>query len=89
MIKLKILKKFNDRYTGELYTEGLVIEVSKERANELLNHKLELVEVIKDTTIKEDDLVNKEIEAKEVGEDIIVLEAKPKRTRKTKTKKEV
>lgn len=45
-MKLKILKKFTDKNTGELYTEGLIIDVKDKRGEELLAHPLELVEEI-------------------------------------------
>lgn len=47
-MKLKILKKFSDKNTGELYTPGLVIDVANKRGEELLSHPLELVEKIEE-----------------------------------------
>lgn len=61
-MKLKILKKFTDRYTGELYTEGLVINVKDKRGEELLSHPLELVEKIEEP--KDETTVNAAPKAK-------------------------
>lgn len=47
-MKLKILKKFSDKNTGELYTPGSIIEVANKRGEELLAHPLELVEKIEE-----------------------------------------
>ena len=97
-MKLKVLKVFSDKYTNELYKVNDVLEVSEERAKEILNHQLELVEKIEETN--GDKIVNQivndsieefkqeqEIEAKAILEDLIELEAKeikPKQTRKKK-----
>jgi hypothetical protein len=42
-MKLKVLKAFKDKETGEMRKVGEVIEVTDERGAELLNHPLELV----------------------------------------------
>ena len=42
-MKLKVLKEFKDKETGEMRKVGEVIEVTDERGAELLNHPLELV----------------------------------------------
>lgn len=47
-MKLKILKNFTDKNTGELYTTGLIIDVKDKRGEELLSHPLELVEKIEE-----------------------------------------
>lgn len=104
-MKLKVLKKFSDKNTSELYLEGTIIDVKEDRAKELLNHPLDLVEIYEYEMVVEaptnedketDDFVEEvieefkkeqEIEAKNISEDIIALEAKeaaPKRTRKKK-----
>lgn len=82
-MKLKVLKNFWDKNTGEPRKVGDIIDVSKERAEELLKHQLELVEIV-DEIIKE----TKEIEAKAISEDTIVLEAKETKPKRTKKKAE-
>lgn len=42
-MKLKVLKTFKDKETGEMRKVGEVIEVTDERGAVLLNHPLELV----------------------------------------------
>ena len=61
-MKLKILKKFTDKNTGELYTEGLIIDVKDKRGEELLSHPLELVEKIEEP--KEETTINDAPKAK-------------------------
>lgn len=34
-MKAKVLRRFRDRYTGELYKEGKVLNISKERFDEI------------------------------------------------------
>lgn len=46
-MKLKVLKKFRDKNTKELYKVGDVIEADDARAEELLNHEAGLVEEVK------------------------------------------
>lgn len=46
-MKLKVLKKFRDKNTKELYKAGSVIEVDDERGEELLSHEAKLVEEVK------------------------------------------
>ena len=46
-MKLKVLKKFRDKNTKELYEVGVVIEADDARAEELLNHEAGLVEEVK------------------------------------------
>lgn len=48
MIKLRVLKRFTDKNTSELYLEDMIIEVNAKRGAELLAHPLELVEEIKE-----------------------------------------
>ena len=45
-MKAKVLKKFKDKYTGEVYKEGDVITVTKKRFAEILK-TAPLVEEIK------------------------------------------
>lgn len=53
-MKLKVLKRFTDKNTSELYLEGMIIEVNAKRGAELLAHPLELVEeVIEESSTKE------------------------------------
>lgn len=47
-MKLKVLKSFTDKYSGEFYTSGLIIDVKDKRGEELLSHPLELVEKIEE-----------------------------------------
>lgn len=35
-MKYIVIKKFTDKYTGEKYSEGRVLELTKKRANEIL-----------------------------------------------------
>ena len=61
-MKLKILKRFNDKNTSELYLEGMTIEVNAKRGEELLSHPLELVEKIEEP--KDETMVNAAPKAK-------------------------
>lgn len=45
-MKLKVLKVFRDKYTNERYEVGSIIEPTDKRAEELLNAKGELVELV-------------------------------------------
>lgn len=45
-MKLKVLKRFSDKVTGELYEVGSIIEPTDERAAEMLAAKGDLVEKI-------------------------------------------
>ena len=49
-MKLKVLRKFKDKNTGELYEAGSVIEVSDERGAEIIGNPLKLAEAVKTTT---------------------------------------
>mgnify|MGYP000868589109 FL=1 len=46
MVKLNVLKKYFDIKLGRSVAVGEILEVSKERALELLSHKSNLVEVL-------------------------------------------
>lgn len=46
-MKLKVLKGFRDKNSGEHYSPGQQIEVSEERGTELLDHPMNLVEEVK------------------------------------------
>lgn len=46
MIKLKVLKQFHDKVTGELYKAGSVIEVTEDRAKEILSSPLKVAELV-------------------------------------------
>lgn len=48
MIKLNVLKQFHDKETNELYKVGAVIEVTEERAEEILACKYNVAEIIED-----------------------------------------
>lgn len=45
-MKLKVLKRFHDKVTGEAYEVGSIIEPTNERGAELLAAKGDLVEMI-------------------------------------------
>lgn len=45
-MKLKALMKFKDKHTGEIYEAG-VLEVTEERAAEILENPLKLAEPVK------------------------------------------
>lgn len=47
-MKLIVMKNFWDKITGEPRKAGDIINVSKDRAAELLKHKLELVAVVEE-----------------------------------------
>lgn len=74
-MKLKVLKTFSDKNTGELYTKDLTIEVSNERGKELLAHPLDLVE-----NVDENPVMDKII-------DEVVEEFKEEQKKKTTRKK--
>ena len=46
-MKLKALMKFKDKRTGEIYEAGTVLEVTEERAAEILENPLKLAEPVK------------------------------------------
>ena len=46
-MKLKVLRRFRDKNTKELYEVGSVIEVEDERGEELLSHEAKLVSEVK------------------------------------------
>lgn len=46
-MKLKVVKKFRDKITGELHQVGDTFEVEDARGEELLNHKMEIVSEVK------------------------------------------
>lgn len=45
MIKVKVLKQFHDKETDQLYTVGEVIEVTDDRAREILSSPLSVAEL--------------------------------------------
>lgn len=47
-MKAKVLKRFKDKYSGEIHKEGETITISKERYKEILK-VAPLVEEVKDT----------------------------------------
>ena len=51
-MKLKVLKGFRDKNSGEMYKVGDQIEVSEERGQELLDHPLKLVEEVKAKAVR-------------------------------------
>lgn len=48
-MKVKVLKKFRDKHTGEIYKRGEIITVSKKRFAEILT-VAPLVEEVKEST---------------------------------------
>lgn len=51
-MKLKIVKEFKDKYTGEKYTPGDVKEFEDERAKEILSDSRKLVVKIQEKKYK-------------------------------------
>lgn len=49
-MKAKVLKRFKDKYTGEIYEAGDVITVTKKRFKEILEVDVLVEEVIEETT---------------------------------------
>lgn len=54
-MKVKVLEKFKDKYNGKVYKKGQVINVTKERFDEILtvDKLVEEVVVAKDATATE------------------------------------
>ena len=46
-MKLKVVKKFRDKITGELHQVGDTFEVEDARGEELLNHEMGIVSEVK------------------------------------------
>lgn len=46
-MKLKVVKKFRDKITGELHQVGDTFEVEDERGEELLGHEMGIVSEVK------------------------------------------
>ena len=53
-MKLKVLEAFKDKYTDEVYPVGKILDVKKERGEELLKTPYVEVESKKDETTKKD-----------------------------------
>lgn len=51
-MKLKVLKGFKDKNTGEKYEAGFQIEVEDGRGEELLQHPMKLVEEVKAKAVR-------------------------------------
>lgn len=51
-MKLKIKKKFRDKYTNEIYAKDDVIEVTDSRAEEILSDERNLASVYKEKPAK-------------------------------------
>lgn len=51
-MKLKVLKGFKDKNTGEKYEAGSQIEVEDGRGEELLQHPMKLVEEVKAKAVR-------------------------------------
>lgn len=58
MIKLNVLKGFCDKHTNEVYKVGSVIEVSEERAKEILASKMKLAELAEGEILDNDDNID-------------------------------
>lgn len=64
-MKLKVLKKFSDKHTNEVYAIGETIEVNEKRAKELLSHSLGLVEVVEEEkTVTTENVVTEQAKRK-------------------------
>lgn len=50
MIKLKVLRQFHDKVTDELYKADSVIEVTEDRAKEILSSPLKVAELVEGET---------------------------------------
>ena len=48
MIKIRVNKVFQDKYTGTIYEIGQEVEVTEERYNELKDFDADLVTIVKD-----------------------------------------
>lgn len=55
MIKLNVLKEFCDKHTNEVYKVGSVIEVTEERAREILASKLNVATLVEGEILDDDD----------------------------------
>lgn len=75
-MKAKVLKRFRDKRNGKIYDADSIIEVSKERFDEIIKTDASLVEVVEE---KAD-----EGEPEETTEETATEEKKP--TKKVKTK---
>ena len=53
-MKVKINKAFTDKYTGEAYKVGQVVEVTETRAKELLGDARKLVDLVEEKPKAED-----------------------------------
>jgi|GEM_PF-5516955 len=84
MAKYKVVKVFTDAYSKKTYRIGEVIELSEERANEIVE-KLnafggEFIELVKAEIQKEENVENTSI----LNEDQLANEEKPKKNSKKK-----
>lgn len=74
MTKIKVLKRFHDKETGQVYNVGEIVEVTEKRAKEIISHPLEVAELLEaETKPVETEIPVEPVEA-----------AKPKTTRKRK-----
>lgn len=69
-MNLKVKETFRDKYTGEIYEEGKVIKVEKDRGEELLKSPYVVVEEVKpdnknEKNNKKDDAKKAEVPEKE------------------------
>jgi hypothetical protein len=51
-MKVKVLKKFIDKYSGEIHKEGKILTVSEERFEEILKVDKLIEEVTEKTTVE-------------------------------------
>ena len=51
-MKYKVIVPFTDKYTGEFYKEGRIIEITKTRAKEILSVKEFIEEINEPTEVK-------------------------------------
>lgn len=73
-MKLKVLKSFSDKETGQVYKVGDEIEVSTKRGNEILSSRYEVAEMVNGVI---------ELDGEPIAEQIENTEPK-KRSRKSK-----
>jgi hypothetical protein len=89
-VKVKVLKKFRDKYTGKIYKKvGTVIDVPKARFEEIRNTDASLVEAVEETaedtsTEEKAEETATEEKAEETATEEKTEEKKP--TKKAKTK---
>ena len=72
-MKIKVLKRFHDKETDQVYNAGEIVEVTEKRAKEIVSSPLEVAELLE---------AEKPVETETPVEPVPA--AKPKATRKRK-----